>query len=78
MHFLNGPNKAGIYLAELGTIFPSNFVPTHVDFPAGGVVVRRDVNLFNYYYRPPLHSSYEISLFLVTTLQQVCLLLNVN
>lgn len=40
MHFLNGPNKADIYLPKLGTIFPSNFVPTHVDSPHG--VVRRD------------------------------------
>lgn len=39
MHFLNGPNKADIYLPKLGTIFPSNFVPTHVDSPHG--VVRR-------------------------------------
>lgn len=40
MHFLNGPNKADIYLPKLGTIFPSNFVPTHVDSPHR--VVRRD------------------------------------
>lgn len=40
MHFLNGPNKADIYLPKLGTIFSPNFVPTHVDSPHG--VVRRD------------------------------------